>query len=249
MAPSGMDHWPCAWLALARRVGSMGTDADTGGTDLGRRIAEQRTRAGLTRDQAAERAGMSPEYLAYLESSPTPNPTQSITGRLAAALDADPRTLSGAGLNLPPGQRGAAKNPVLQTLTTDECRAHVAAGGIGRFLFDDPGSGPVAIPVNYKMDGDDVIFRTSGTSGVGAEMRVNATLAEKVAFDVDHLDDDLGEGWSVLLSGTARIVTDPARTGARQGPGHRALGWRRSGRLRAADADRDLLAAASGSPA
>ncbi len=207
---------PTAWTTglrpdrLARRVDSMGTDADTGGTDLGRRITEQRSRAKLTRDQAAERAGMSPEYLAYLESSPMPNPTRASLARLAAALDADPRTLSGAGLNMPPGQRGAAKNPVLQTLTTAECMAHIAAGGIGRFLFDDPGRGPVAIPVNYKMDGDDVIFRTSGTSGVGAEMQVNATLAEKVSFDVDHLDEDLGEGWSVLLSGTAGIVTDRA---------------------------------------
>ncbi len=187
----------------------MGTDADTGGTDLGRRIAEQRQRAGLTRDHVAELAGMSPEYLAYLESSQIPNPSQASLTRLAAALGTDPATLSGAGLNLPPGQRGAAKNPVLERLTTEECKAHVAAGGIGRFLFDDPSRGPVAFPVNYKMDGDDVIFRTSGTSGVGADIRLNAALAEKVSFDVDHLDDALGEGWSVLLSGTARVITDP----------------------------------------
>jgi transcriptional regulator with XRE-family HTH domain len=188
----------------------MGTDADTGGTDLGRRIAEQRQRAGLTRDEAAELAGMSPEYLAYLESSPMSNPSQASVTRLAAALNSNPSTLSGAGLNLPPGQRSAAKNPVLETLTVDECKAHVATGGIGRFLFDDPGRGPVAIPVNYKMDGDDVIFRTSGTSGVGAEMRINAALAQRVSFDVDQLDDSLAEGWSVLLSGTARVITDPA---------------------------------------
>jgi hypothetical protein len=60
------------------------------------------------------------------------------------------------------------------------------------------------------MDGDDVIFRTSGSSGVGADIQVNAALAQRVSFDVDHLDDALGEGWSVLLSGTARVVTDPA---------------------------------------
>src|SRR5258707_12007031 len=179
----------------------MGTDADTGGTDLGRRIAEQRQRAGLPRDKAAELAGMSPEYLAYLESSQMPNPSQASLTRLAAALNTNPSTLSGAGLNMPPGQRGAAKNPVLETLTIDECKAHVAAGGIGRFLFDDPGRGPVAIPVNYKMDGGDVIFRTSGASGVGAEMRINAALGQQAAFDVDQLDDALAEGWSVLLRG------------------------------------------------
>ncbi|MGO8960477.1 MAG: helix-turn-helix domain-containing protein [Streptosporangiaceae bacterium] len=188
----------------------MGIDADTGGTDLGRRIKEQRDRAGLSRDQAAELAGMSPEYLAYLESSPMPNPTHASLTRLAGALKVDPATLSGAGMNLPPGQRGAAKNPVLENLTVEQCIAHVARGGIGRFLFDEPGRGPIAIPVNYKMDGDNVIFRTSGTSGFGAEMRVNAALGQQVSFDVDHLDDALGEGWSVLLSGAAHIITDPA---------------------------------------
>jgi transcriptional regulator with XRE-family HTH domain len=188
----------------------MGTDAETGGTDLGRRIAEQRHRTGLTRDAAAELAGMSPEYLAYLESSPMPNPSRASLTRLAAALDTDPATFSGAGLNLPPGQRGAAKNPVLETLTVTECKAHLAASGIGRFLFSDPSRGPVAIPVNYKIDGDDLIFRTSGGSGVGADIRLAAALAQKVSFEVDQLDEALSEGWSVLLSGTARVITDPA---------------------------------------
>src|SRR5260370_6625285 len=104
----------------------MGTDADTGGTDLGRRIAEQRQRAGLTRDKAAELAGMSPEYLAYLESSPIPNPSQASLTRLAAAPDTEPATVSGAGLNLPPGQRGAAKEPVLGRPTIPERQAHLA---------------------------------------------------------------------------------------------------------------------------
>jgi transcriptional regulator with XRE-family HTH domain len=183
----------------------MGTDADTGGTDLGRRIAEQRSRAGLSRDEAAERAGMSPDYLAYLESSSSPNPTQAALTRLAVALDAEPGALWGAGLNLPPGRRGAAKNPVLESLTIAECRALISAGGVGRFLYLDQRRGPVAIPVNYQMDGDDVVFRTS-TDGSAA----TATGQQMVSFDVDHLDDTLGEGWSVLLSGTARVISDPA---------------------------------------
>jgi len=183
----------------------MGNDADTGGTDLGRRIAEQRDRAGLSREEAAERAGMSPDYLAYLESSSSPNPTQAALTRLAAALDAPTSALSGAGLNLPPGQRGAAKNPVLEILSEQECRAHLAGGGIGRFLFVEASRGPVAIPVNYRMDGDDVVFRTSSEASI-----LDGVRQQRVSFDVDHLDDVLGEGWSVLLSGTAAVITDPA---------------------------------------
>jgi transcriptional regulator with XRE-family HTH domain len=179
--------------------------ADSAGTDVGRRIAEQRNRAGLTVAQAAERAAMSPEYLAYLESSMSPNPTQATLIRLAAALDATPGSLSGAGMNLPPGQRSATKGAHLDSMTVAECRQHLAAGGIGRFLFVEDGRGPVAIPVNFGMDGDDVVFRTASGGSVSAGLH-----ERRVSFDVDHIDDALGEGWSVLVTGQAHIITDPA---------------------------------------
>jgi len=174
-------------------------------TDLGRRLAEQRDRAGLSVAETADRAGLSPGYLAYLEASPTPNPSQATLTRLAAALDVPLDALSGADMNLPPGQRGSGQSPVLRTLTTAECRSHLGAGGVGRFLFDEPGRGPVAIPVNYRMDGDDVIFRTSGQASI-----LRGLTGVPVSFDVDHLDDALAEGWSVLMTGTARAITDTA---------------------------------------
>lgn len=183
----------------------MTTDADFAGTDLGRRLAEQRSRAGLSITDVAGRAGMSPGYLAYLESSSCPNPSHATLTRLAAALNTAPESLTGAGLNVPPGQRRAAKKPVLNNLTPDECRQLVAAGGVGRFLFVEPGRGPVAIPVNFRMDGYDVVFRTASEGSTTEGLR-----EQQVSFDVDHLDDALGEGWSVLLSGTASMITDPA---------------------------------------
>lgn len=183
----------------------MGNDADSAGADVGRRIAEQRDRAGLTVAETAERAGMSPEYLAYLESSMAPNPTLAALIRLAAALDTTPGALSGAGQNLPPGQRSAAKGALLEGMTAAECKQHLAGGGVGRFLFVEPGRGPVAIPVNFDMDGDDVVFRTGNASSVSAGLH-----ERRVSFDVDHLDDALSEGWSVLVTGKAHIITDQA---------------------------------------
>ena len=53
-----------------------------GGGDLGRRVTEQRERAGLARKQAARLAGMSVSYLAYLETSPAPRPC--LAGQLRA---------------------------------------------------------------------------------------------------------------------------------------------------------------------
>jgi transcriptional regulator with XRE-family HTH domain len=176
-----------------------------GGTDLGRRIREQRHRVGLSVAETAERAGLAAGYLAYLESSQDPNPSQATLARLAAALGTSSGALSGAGLTLPPGQRAAAANPVLTSLTIDECRALIAPGGVGRVLFVEPGRGPVAIPVNYRMDGADVVFRT----GRGASM-AESIRQGPVSFDVDHLDETLGEGWSVLVTGTASVISDPA---------------------------------------
>jgi transcriptional regulator with XRE-family HTH domain len=185
----------------------MADDASSGGTDLGRRIAEQREEAHLTIAEVAERAGMSPQYLSYLESSPAANPTPAALVRLAAALDVTPSTLAGAGMNLPPGHRAAARNATLHDLTESECRALIAPGGVGRFLFVEADRGPVAIPVNFKVDGTDIVFRTSGDSTVGEGIH-----QRRVSFDVDHLDDALGEGWSVLVSGTASVISGDADT-------------------------------------
>jgi len=181
------------------------SDAGVPGTDVGTRIAEQRRRAGLSVDETAERAGMSPEYLAYLESSPDPNPGKGALMRLAAALNTTPGALSGAGMQLPPGQREAAGDAVLTDLTEAECLEHLAAGGVGRFLYVEAKRGPVAVPVNFKMDGADVIFRTSPDDSMAAGVR-----QRHVSFDVDHIDDARSEGWSVLVTGTARIITDAA---------------------------------------
>lgn len=173
-------------------------------SDLGRRIAEQRARAGLSRAEAAERAGMAASYLEYLETSAAPSPGPGALTRLAAALGTTGAALGGAGLHLPPGQRQAARRAVLETLSHAECRDYLAPGGIGRFLFMDA-RGPVAIPVNYRMLGGDIVFRTAGADRAAA-----AAGQPRVSFDVDRIDDALGEGWSVLISGEASLVTAPA---------------------------------------
>jgi transcriptional regulator with XRE-family HTH domain len=201
----------------------MAANTPPAGTDLGRRIREQRARVGLSCDEIAQLAGLAPSYLAYLESSLAPNPAQATLTRLAAALGTSVGELCGAGLNLPLGQRAAATNPVLYPLTADDCRAMIKPGGLGRILFVEPGRGPVAIPVNYRMDGDDVVFRVSSRGPITAALQAPPEAAQapagadspqaSVSFDVDHLDEALGEGWSVLLTGSARLITDAAEVG------------------------------------
>jgi transcriptional regulator with XRE-family HTH domain len=174
------------------------------GGDLGRRIAEQRKHVGLGRAEAAASAGMAPGYLEYLETSPEPDPTSDALARLAKALGTTVSCLQGAGLSLPPGQRGDAGGRPAASLDTAQCREYLAPGGIGRFVFLS-GRGPAAVPVNFRMLADDIVFRTGSGTGLMA-----GTRQPQVSFEVDHIDDTLGEGWSVLVSGQASLVTAPA---------------------------------------
>jgi nitroimidazol reductase NimA-like FMN-containing flavoprotein (pyridoxamine 5'-phosphate oxidase superfamily) len=169
-----------------------------GGTDLGRRILQQRHMAGLSREEAAARAGMAPSYLKYLEISPAPNPTPSALARLADALGISTGALAGAALETQPPVR----RPAAQPLTPAQCRGYLGTGGVGRMVLTGP-RGPEAIPVNYAMLGGDIVVRT------GRHTSLARAAQTRVAFEVDHFDQDRAEGWSVLANGLARAVTTP----------------------------------------
>ena len=63
---------------------------------------------------------------------------------------------------------------------------------------------PVALPVNFTVDGDDVVFYTN----TGA--KTDAALAgQVVSIEIDDIDPVYHTGWSVLVTGVAEIVTDP----------------------------------------
>lgn len=175
----------------------------TAAGDLGRRVAERRHALGLSEEEVAERASMHPAYLEMVEHSAAPQLTRSAFLRLAAALETTVEALSGAAMLAPPGGGERAPRHVLETLCYDECQQLISQGGIGRVVYL-AGRGPVALPVNFKMLGGDVVFRTEPSSS----LRV-ATEKAVISFEVDRIDDALGEGWSVLLTGEGRAITEP----------------------------------------
>ncbi|MEW2304175.1 pyridoxamine 5'-phosphate oxidase family protein [Streptomyces sp. NPDC006655] len=174
--------------------------ADPG--DVGRRAAAQRRRRGLSRAETAHRARMAPDYLAYLEEQPA-DPSTSALIRLAAALGTSVAALRGGGMELPPGQGRALRRPLLRDLDADECRALLSTHGVGRIAVTSADGRPAVVPVNYEVVHDAIVFRTARHS-------VAASAAEtEVAFEVDHVDEALSQGWSVLAVGPASVVTDP----------------------------------------
>lgn len=89
-------------------------------------------------------------------------------------------------------------------LTESECLQVLARHTVGRIALCTP-QGPRVFPVNYVVDDDSLVIRTSPYGTIAREGGRNA----EVAFEVDHVDDETRSGWSVLLVGRAEVVDDP----------------------------------------
>ncbi|MEU8349334.1 MULTISPECIES: pyridoxamine 5'-phosphate oxidase family protein [unclassified Streptomyces] len=178
---------------------------------IGRRVARHRERLGLGRDELAARAGMAPGYLRYLEEQPA-DPGGPGLLRLAAALETSVDELLGRAARPRPFSGADPARPELDALTPGDCLARLAAHSVGRVAVPTP-EGPAIVPVPYRLDGDTILFRA-------AEDAVAAGApGHEVAFEVDHVDEASGRGWSVLVVGPARAV--PGAAEGRGSPGRR----------------------------
>lgn len=172
------------------------------GGDLGRRVTARREELRLTIDDVATRAGIAPEYLSNLESRPTASVGRGTLWRLAGALETTPQALSGGNRDMPPGHDGLDGTTELTTLDRRECLQLLGPGGIGRVIVPDGGAYG-AFPVNFCLIGEDVVYRTFPTAAPA-----RATEETAAAFEADRIDEVRSEGWSVLVRGKARTVTD-----------------------------------------
>lgn len=188
-----------------------GTTTPSG--DIGRRLALRREELGLTREQAAERAGIAPGYLRYVEEQPTAVPSPAFLLRMAGALETTLPRLRGADSGRPPGTGHAADHPTLSALTTDECLELLSGHGVGRIAVTTD-SGPAILPVNYDVVDGAIVFRTSAA---GAP---SLAAGREVAFEVDRIDEARSEGWSVLVLGPAAEVTDAQQVRALRARAH-----------------------------
>lgn len=95
----------------------------------------------------------------------------------------------------------------LETLTPDDCWRYLAKRVVGRIGFD-LGHGPRIHPVNYRIDGKTVVVRTTDESELARFVELFAA-GSLVAFEVDEIDYETYQGWSVLLSGQLEPVDRP----------------------------------------
>jgi uncharacterized protein len=85
-----------------------------------------------------------------------------------------------------------------------ECLELIAAETVGRLCVIDHDY-PLAFPVNYRMirtdDANRIIFRTAPHAVVGS-------YEGPASLEVDQIDADCLNAWSVIVRGTLRMVRD-----------------------------------------
>jgi nitroimidazol reductase NimA-like FMN-containing flavoprotein (pyridoxamine 5'-phosphate oxidase superfamily) len=91
----------------------------------------------------------------------------------------------------------------LGVLTFDECLRRLTECPVGRIAFLHDGEIAV-LPVNHTVQGLNIYFRTRGASKIEA-----AVNSDRVSFEVDSYNPRAKDGWSVLVHGTAEVVSDP----------------------------------------
>ncbi|MER7486843.1 pyridoxamine 5'-phosphate oxidase family protein [Streptomyces sp. NPDC126497] len=103
-----------------------------------------------------------------------------------------------------------------RSLDRRECLRLLARAPVGRVVHTRQAL-PAVLPVGFTLDTDaSVVLRTSAASEL-----VRAVDGVVVAFQADDFDAGSRSGWSVVVTGRAAVVTDPAehelllRTGPR----------------------------------
>ncbi len=88
----------------------------------------------------------------------------------------------------------------LQILDEQTCWDLIATKTVGRIAVA-VANRPDIFPMNYAMDGHDVVFQTLPGIKLAA-----AVLGKAVAFEVDDLSEETHTGWSVVIHGTATEI-------------------------------------------
>ena len=88
----------------------------------------------------------------------------------------------------------------LRWMDRAECFAVLARDCVGRLGITD-GRTPMIVPVNYALDGEDIVFRTDP----GTKLEIGPRA--RACFEIDEIDRSTRTGWSVLATGRLEEVT------------------------------------------
>ncbi|MFJ6648408.1 pyridoxamine 5'-phosphate oxidase family protein [Streptomyces sp. NPDC091290] len=79
---------------------------------------------------------------------------------------------------------------------------------LGRIVFTRHAL-PMVRPVNHVLDGGDIVIRTHEGAALTSRTERAGDPGVVVAYEADAIDPRTHLGWSVVVTGYARLVTDP----------------------------------------
>lgn len=108
----------------------------------------------------------------------------------------------------------------LEVLSADECWELLHTRPVGRVGWSGI-EGVSVVPVNYAIDRETVLLRTTPYS-----LMARDCAGREVAFEVDEIDAERHEGWSVLVRGRCERQERAADEPHPWATGSRVLGLR-----------------------
>ena len=113
----------------------------------------------------------------------------------------------------------------LEILHLGDCFLLLKSVPVGRIGFAEGGV-VVILPVNFLVDGQDVVFRTGAGSKLSA-----VEVGHYVGFEADSYDAATETGWSVVVNGLAEVVDDAEEAARLDALGLSPWGGDASGRV------------------
>lgn len=92
-------------------------------------------------------------------------------------------------------------------LDSDEALRLLGSVSLGRIVFTRHAL-PTVRPVNHVLDGGEIVIRTHEGAALTARAGQADGQGVVVAYEADCIDPDTHLGWSVVVTGYARLVTD-----------------------------------------
>nr|WP_229849149.1 pyridoxamine 5'-phosphate oxidase family protein [Streptomyces melanogenes] len=83
----------------------------------------------------------------------------------------------------------------------------LATTSLGRVVFTQ-GALPAVRPVNHFVDGEDIVVRLHEGATLASLDAPAPGSAVVVAYEADAIDPDTHLGWSVVVTGYARVIDD-----------------------------------------
>ena len=97
----------------------------------------------------------------------------------------------------PVNPRAGRQDGLLRELSEAECWAHLTAHTVGRLAYVDQ-DGPLIVSLNYLAQDGRIWLRTAAYNQVSLHLP-----GQLAAFQVDHSDEHVHTGWSVVVRGRA----------------------------------------------